>query len=233
MTITNEPIEHCTISDADFYEHFAPVKNHLNPDAPFDGCMFETFGEELDFVRAQDPALVWTIIDCDGTMTIESGYHFVNRLGYLVASSPRPDDCIYSVTDDDTPRHYLTLTAEEARAWLLANDREGAALWSSSDLPAHHLIEAVGDNLRDFGDFGNLTAEKPASAVTLPTPHRHETVTISRRHLMVILDYLRESEADHYEETVESYPEAAVNHVYSHVLAIEAQLTDAEKGGAK
>jgi len=64
-------------------------------------------------------------------------------------------------------------------------------------------------------------------------PIDRETVTISRRHLRFVLDYLHESEADHYEETAETHPQDADNHVYSHVLAIEAQLRGTEKGGTK
>jgi hypothetical protein len=158
---------HHVISDEQFGERFAPVKNHLNPHAPFDGCMFETFGEEWEFIRTQDPALIWTVIDCDGTMTIESGCHFVNRLGYLVASKRRTDKDTYSVSDDEAPE---------------------------SD---------------------------------------SATVTVSRRHLRVILDYLHDSEADHYADTAEAYPEDVNTHVYAHVLAIEAQMTDPEKGGAQ
>jgi len=150
---------HHVITDAQFEERFAPVKNHLNPNAPFDGCMFETFGEELEFVGAQDPALVWTVIDCDGTISIESGCHFVNRLGYLVASRPRPDKSTYAVRDDEA-----------------------------------------------------------------------ETVTVDAAHLRVILDYLHDSEADHYDP--ETYPEEVDTHVYAHVLAIEAQLNSTEKGRA-
>lgn len=42
--------------------------NHLNPHASWAfgdsrGCVFETYGEELNFVRCQDPATVWTLVD--------------------------------------------------------------------------------------------------------------------------------------------------------------------------
>ncbi len=148
---------HHVITDARFRERFAPLKNHLNPHAPFDGCMFETFGAELEYIRTQDPALVWTVIDCDGSMTIESGCHFVNRLGYLVASRPRPDTSTYAVEDD-------------------------------------------------------------------PAEPEADSVSVSHAHLRFVLDYLHDSEADHHADTVENYPEDVNNHVYTHVLAIEAEL---------
>lgn len=92
--------KHHQLTDNEFWTRFRPVKNHLVPDAPFDGCMFETFGAEFEHVRAQDPAIIWTVIDCDGTLAIESGCHLVNRLGYLVASRPRLGEDTYSVEDD-------------------------------------------------------------------------------------------------------------------------------------
>ena len=35
---------------------YRPITNHLDTDAAFDGCMFETFGVEIEFVRAQPAA---------------------------------------------------------------------------------------------------------------------------------------------------------------------------------
>lgn len=42
------------------------------------------------------------------------------------------------------------LTQEEAREWLLVNDREGYEYWSSLDL-ASDFKEYVAENIRDFG----------------------------------------------------------------------------------
>jgi hypothetical protein len=77
--------------------------NHLNPNASWGfadgaGCLFETYGEELDFVRRQDPRTVWTILDGDdGGLYVASGYHFVNRIGYLISTIPIPDDLFIQV----------------------------------------------------------------------------------------------------------------------------------------
>jgi hypothetical protein len=85
------------LTEDDFLVRFKPAPNHIDPNAGFDGCMFETFGEELAHVKAQDRDRVWTILDCDGQLFIESGFHSVNRLGYLVASVPTESDHTYSV----------------------------------------------------------------------------------------------------------------------------------------
>jgi hypothetical protein len=75
-----------------FFERHRPIVNHIDSNASFDfgfgGCLFETFGEELVFVRLQDPACVWTVVDTDGVLTIESGFHCVNRVGYFVSETP-------------------------------------------------------------------------------------------------------------------------------------------------
>jgi hypothetical protein len=50
-----------------------------------------TYGEEFEFVRQQNPARIWTLIEADGVLYAESGLHFVNRLGYFVAETPVQD----------------------------------------------------------------------------------------------------------------------------------------------
>ena len=57
-----------------------------------------------------------------------------------------------------------------------------------------------------------------------------DSVVVDAAHLRAILDYLHDSEADHYDP--ETYPDDAKNHVYAHVLAIEEELkARAERGG--
>jgi hypothetical protein len=99
MTTYNDT--HYALTEDDFLARFKPVPNHLDPDASFDGCMFETFGEELAYVKAQDRNFVWTMLDCDGQLQIESGFHFVNRVGYLIAAVPTEPDHTYTVACED------------------------------------------------------------------------------------------------------------------------------------
>ena len=85
---------------------YKPVTNHLDDNASFDGVMFETYGEELDFVRAQPLNKVWTMVDGDNDeVVIISGYHLVNRIGYFVTENPWEDDISIVVNagvgDDD------------------------------------------------------------------------------------------------------------------------------------
>lgn len=63
---------------------YKPVHNQFE-----DNDKFETYGEELEFVRAQDPRCVWTLVDGDdGNLYIVDGYHFVNRVNYFVTEVP-------------------------------------------------------------------------------------------------------------------------------------------------
>lgn len=38
-----------------------------------------------------DPAHVWTVVECDGQLYIMEGWHYVNRMGYIIAKNPRID----------------------------------------------------------------------------------------------------------------------------------------------
>lgn len=81
-----------TMSEEEFEASFPLRPNHFTPDASWQGCLFETFGEEAQFVRKQDPATIWTLVeDSEDGECILSGFHFVNRLGYFVSTVPVPE----------------------------------------------------------------------------------------------------------------------------------------------
>lgn len=76
-------------------EEYVPVKNHLDDNASFDGCMFETYDEEFVHVlRNADDKKVWTYVEGDEGMYLIPGLHFVNRLGYLITEKPYTDETI-------------------------------------------------------------------------------------------------------------------------------------------
>jgi hypothetical protein len=91
------------LSEDAFDATYPLVRNHLDPNASWGdgegtGCLFETYGAELEFVRRQDPRTVWTLLDGDdGDLYLASGYHFVNRIGYLVSTVPIPDGTFIQV----------------------------------------------------------------------------------------------------------------------------------------
>jgi hypothetical protein len=90
-------------------EEFKPITNHIDPHASFDdenggGIMFETYGEELEFVKKQDPRCVWTYGDGDdGGGYIWNGYHYINRLGYFITEVPCPENTTIQIQVDESP----------------------------------------------------------------------------------------------------------------------------------
>ena len=89
--------EFIKMTEDEFYAQFNCVKNHIDPNASVDGCMFETYRHELEYIRAclDDDfkrRTVWTIIEVEGRFYYVSGYHFVNRFGYLITAEPVKED---------------------------------------------------------------------------------------------------------------------------------------------
>ena len=81
------------LSEEAFVALFRPRKNELKADASYDfgagGTMYETYGDEYDYVIAQNPAHIWTICSDEGNGDyIASGYHFADRLGYIFSEHP-------------------------------------------------------------------------------------------------------------------------------------------------
>lgn len=99
------PVSSPAALDADhLWNHFRPVKNTIKPRADWNGCMFETFGDELEYVLSIDrinPRRVWTILDCDGAAVVASGFHHVNRIGYLITEIPAEEGVDYEMLDSE------------------------------------------------------------------------------------------------------------------------------------
>ena len=81
------------LTEEEWFDTFKPLPNLIDPDASFSdgeqGYMFETYGPELNFVKAQDPNRIWTYCDGDNSGTyIFQGMRIVNRIGYFVTTVP-------------------------------------------------------------------------------------------------------------------------------------------------
>ena len=86
---TTQALTVTVLTEEQFDEQFPLLTNHLDSNVSYDGCMFETYGPELAFVREQNPDCIWTLMtDDNGLLCLASGYHFVNRLGYLISKVP-------------------------------------------------------------------------------------------------------------------------------------------------
>ena len=72
-----------------FYEYFKPIRH---PDAQYDiwgGYGLETFGKDLEVVRCHDQSFLWTVVDDgSGNEWIATGFHYVNRICYLITEKP-------------------------------------------------------------------------------------------------------------------------------------------------
>lgn len=68
-------------------QKYIPKQNTFT-DAGWNGTMFETYGQELDYVMSQPEQNVWTWVDGDTGTWIINGIHHVNRIGYFITENP-------------------------------------------------------------------------------------------------------------------------------------------------
>jgi hypothetical protein len=86
------------MTEEEFDAAYTPRPNHLNPDASWaigdgPGCLFDISPKEIQFVRRQNPRTIWTLLDGeDGNLHLVSGYHFVNRVGFLITTAAVPEE---------------------------------------------------------------------------------------------------------------------------------------------
>jgi hypothetical protein len=81
---------------------YKPILNHIDTNASFDGMMFETYGDEVEFVKTQDENRIWMYGDGDnGNTYIWSGWGFVNRIGYFITEVPCPADTTIQIKVSD------------------------------------------------------------------------------------------------------------------------------------
>ena len=95
-----------TLTEDEFATAYPLIQNHLDPNAGWyyhegPGGLFETYGEEFEFVSRQDPATVWTFADGEDRQYVFSGLHYVNRIGYLVSTKPVPPGVSIAVPIED------------------------------------------------------------------------------------------------------------------------------------
>lgn len=102
------PPAHGSDSEA-WQEFYKPITNHLDPNASWQdddgsGVMFETFGEEVEYVLQADRNHVWTYSDGDdGSTIVCAGYWLVNRIGYFVTELPWSDPDAWFVVSEAEP----------------------------------------------------------------------------------------------------------------------------------
>ena len=78
-----------------FIETFNPQQNHIDGNASFNGWLYETYGDEVQYVfdLSKKSNRVWTIIEGDDDkLFYSSGFHYANRLGFIVTEKEYDGD---------------------------------------------------------------------------------------------------------------------------------------------
>ena len=95
------------LTEEEWEHHFGVLDNHLDKNPSFGGLMFETYGEEYDYVAAiglKEPNRIWTYIDKeDGTTAIINHWGFEGIIGYFITEKPYDDNLniIVQLEDED------------------------------------------------------------------------------------------------------------------------------------
>ena len=135
------------ISWETFEEKYKPQINHIlkakyPKDEPtgltgWGGIMYETYGDEYDYVREvaeKEPKRVWTLVDGDnGELVIIAGWHFVNRMNYVITEKPWLTGAEY--VDDEIAKHGTKIT-----------DKNQTDLFDKSGVKYRAEVGGVGEN---------------------------------------------------------------------------------------
>lgn len=72
-----------------FKRKYKPIRVSPSPDAPIEGYLITGINEaEMKALEGHTSETVWTLLEEDGQLYLESGIRFVNRLGYVVCQVP-------------------------------------------------------------------------------------------------------------------------------------------------
>ena len=89
-----------TITEIDYDQWVEQYKPIMNKHGEI--RMFETYGEDMDFLQQQDYHHVWTYVDDGDYGNITNGFAFVNRLCYYMTEVAwEGEDTMYQVTWED------------------------------------------------------------------------------------------------------------------------------------
>ncbi len=72
----------------EWVEKYKPIKNQFE-DTSFEGCVFDySEDDQWEFIKNQNPANIWTMVDSDDCFVVISGCHWVNRESYFITEIP-------------------------------------------------------------------------------------------------------------------------------------------------
>ena len=70
------------ISVEEWEERYKPIANVLDPNASWDGIMYETYGDDYNLVLKYPDNQIWSYIDTDNGTALIAGLHICDRIGY-------------------------------------------------------------------------------------------------------------------------------------------------------
>jgi hypothetical protein len=85
----------------EWVEKYNPIKNHIDENTSFDGCAFETYDEEVEFVQTQNPHNIWTLVNVGDESYIVPGFRWIDRDLYFVTEKP--------FTEENLREEYLVI----------------------------------------------------------------------------------------------------------------------------
>ena len=131
---------------------YEPMDNHIDTNA---GDKFETYGEELEYVRKiheTEPNRVWTLVEGDsGNLWIVNGYHFVNRLNYFITAKAYENseyvEIPYYIFDElDLEVLQEEDADEQGNTWYVFNHNQNEVFrnqWFNTEEEAQDYLEQV------------------------------------------------------------------------------------------
>ena len=78
-----------TIRDEEWYDQYDPEER-----------MYETYGEDLNYINSMPEQFVWTLVDGDEDSVVVNGKAFVNRIAYYISKKPHNTNDIIVVEFD-------------------------------------------------------------------------------------------------------------------------------------
>ncbi len=123
MTETLSPL---ILHEDAFYAFFVPYRHPQSLHDIWDGIGLETFGADLELVRSIDGNYLWTLVEsgCDDDQWITPGFHYVNRICYLVTEKAHNG----LMVDFRAPYNLRSLTPLALKRQILKLERAMAKL---------------------------------------------------------------------------------------------------------
>ena len=85
------------MTEDEWYEIYKPIKNHLDSTS----SLFETYGDDVEFVNNQPYENIWTWVSGDdGGTYLVSGRYYINRMGYFVCTVPWTEQALEVLIDE-------------------------------------------------------------------------------------------------------------------------------------